>query len=167
MSARELRFTVVGVPVPQGSMKAFVVRRKRDGKMIATLTGDNPNTKGWRQTIAETAARTLQLEENRGIYFTGAVAFEVTFYLPRPAKLLTGKYAGDGVPHLTRPDVSKLLRAAEDALSQVVWGDDAQITELHGRKRYCPIGEHPRADILVRGAVVDVAESPLFAHTGK
>jgi Holliday junction resolvase RusA-like endonuclease len=167
MSARELRFTVVGVPIPQGSMKSFVVRRKRDGKLIATTTADNPLTKGWRQTVAEMAARTLRLEENAGIYFTGAVAFEVTFYLPRPVKLLSGKYAGDGVPHLTRPDLSKLLRAAEDALSQVVWGDDSQITDLHGRKRYCPIGEHPRAEILVRGAVVDVTTSPLFATSGK
>jgi hypothetical protein len=90
----ELRFTVIGVPIPQGSMKSFVVRRKRDGKMIATTTGDNPLTKGWRQVIAETAARELRQAQYRGLYFTGAVEFDVTFWLPRPLKYLSGKYAG-------------------------------------------------------------------------
>jgi Holliday junction resolvase RusA-like endonuclease len=160
-----LRFTVIGVPIPQGSMKSFVVRRKRDGKMIATTTGDNPLTKGWRQVIAETAARELRQAQYRGLYFTGAVEFDVTFWLPRPLKYLSGKYAGAAVPHLTRPDVSKLLRAAEDALSQIVWGDDSQITDLHGRKRYCAYREQPRADILVRGAVLATADPPLFAES--
>lgn len=154
-AARELRFVVVGIPIPQGSMKSFVVKRKRDGKPIAVTTGDNPRTTGWRQTIAEVAARELHKAQNQGLYFTGAVEFDVVFYLPRPQALLTRKRAGDQVPHLTRPDVGKLLRAAEDALSQVVWGDDCQITDLHGRKRYCPVGQHPRAEILVRGATLD------------
>src|SRR5215467_2883757 len=149
---RELRFIVVGVPIPQGSLKSYVVKRKSDGHAVAVTTSDNPKTKGWRQSIADVAARELRAAQNIGIYFTGAVEFDVTFYLPRPQRLMTLKAAGRHDAHLTRPDVGKLLRAAEDALSQVVWTDDAQITDLHGRKRYCAIGDHPRAEILVREA---------------
>jgi Holliday junction resolvase RusA-like endonuclease len=155
---RELRFTVIGVPIPQGSTKSFVVRRKRDGKLAAVTTGDNPQTKGWRQTIAEAAGRALLREHNVGIYFTGAIRFDCVFYLPRPGKYLTVKYAARAVPHLTRPDLSKLLRAAEDALSAVVWGDDSQIVSLRGEKKYCAWGESPRAEIAVRGVLARVAD---------
>lgn len=158
--ARELRFVVTGVPIPQGSLKSFAGRR-RDGTLYAVTTHDNPNTKGWRLLIASAASRALGQAANRGIYFTGAVEFDVTFYLPRPQKFLTRKYAGNTTPHLTAPDLSKLLRAAEDALTQVVWSDDSQVTDLHGRKRYCPVGEHPRAEILVRGALLPIV-APLF-----
>jgi Holliday junction resolvase RusA-like endonuclease len=150
MAGRELRFTVVGEPIPQGSMKSFVVRRKRDGKAIAVTTGDNPKTKGWRQTVAHCAALELQRAEHRGLFFEGSVEFDVTFYLPRPKALLTRSKAGQAVAHTKKPDVGKLARAAEDALSRVVWGDDAQITDLIARKRYCAVGAHPRIDIIVR-----------------
>jgi Holliday junction resolvase RusA-like endonuclease len=141
-------------------MRAHVVRRRRDGRPIATVSHDDARTIPWRQTIADVAARALNAEHNRGIYFTGAVEFDVTFYLPRPVKFLAGKYAADTTPHLTKPDVGKLARAAEDALSRIVWGDDCQVTDLHARKRYCPIGQHPRAEIIVRGATIASLSDP-------
>jgi Holliday junction resolvase RusA-like endonuclease len=147
---KQLRFVVIGEPVPQGSMKSFVVRRKVDGKAMAVTTGDNPRTKGWRQTIAHCAALELQRAENRGLYFEGSVEFEVWFYLPRPQALLTKSKAGKAIAHVKKPDVSKLARAAEDALTRVVWGDDCQVTDLIARKRYTAAGEHPRVEIIVR-----------------
>lgn len=149
---RELRFTVIGEPIPQGSTKSFVVNRKRDGKAVAVTTGDNPRTKGWRQTVANCAAIELLRAQNRGLFFAGAVEFDVTFYLPRPKALLAGRKAVQDVAHTKKPDVSKLARAAEDALTRIVWGDDAQITDLHVRKRYVDAGGHPRAEIIVREA---------------
>jgi Holliday junction resolvase RusA-like endonuclease len=137
-------------------MKSFVVKRKRDGKPIAVTTGDNPKTKGWRQTIANCAALELQRAQHAGLFFDGSVEFEVWFYLPRPQALLTKTKAGKPVAHVKRPDVGKLARAAEDALTAVVWGDDCQITDLIARKRYVAAGEHPRVDIIVRDGPVPV-----------
>jgi crossover junction endodeoxyribonuclease RusA len=148
---RELRIVVVGVPAPQGSMKAFIHKRRVDQKPFAVLTSDNPRTKGWRQTIADVVGRELA-GENRGLFFDGPVLLDVTFYLPRPKDLLTIKKAARAFPHLTKPDLDKLLRAAADSLKHVVWTDDSQITDITTRKRYVTPGEYPRAEITIRDA---------------
>jgi Holliday junction resolvase RusA-like endonuclease len=137
-------------------MKSFVVKRKADGKPIAVTTGDNPRTKGWRQTIANCAALELQRAENRGLFFEGSVELEVWFYLPRPKALLTKTKAPRAIAHVKKPDVSKLVRAAEDALTSIVWGDDCQVTDLLARKRYAAAGEFPRVEIIVREGPVPI-----------
>jgi Holliday junction resolvase RusA-like endonuclease len=149
---RELHLVVVGVPAPQGSMKAFIHKRRRDNKPFAVLTSDNPRTKGWRQTIADVVGRELAGGENGGLFFEGPVLLDVTFYLPRPKDLLTIKKAARPHPHVTKPDLDKLLRAAADSLKHVVWSDDSQITDITTRKRYVAVGDYPRAEITIRDA---------------
>jgi Holliday junction resolvase RusA-like endonuclease len=46
-----------------------------------------------------------------------------------------------------RPDLTKLVRAAEDALKGVVWADDGQVVGQGNRKVY---GEKPGVRICVR-----------------
>jgi Holliday junction resolvase RusA-like endonuclease len=47
----------------------------------------------------------------------------------------------------TRPDALKLARAAEDALTGIIWTDDAVTVDLTIKKRY---GELPGVNITVR-----------------
>jgi Holliday junction resolvase RusA-like endonuclease len=143
---RELNFTVVGVPQTKGSTRAFVPK----GWTRPIITNDNPKAKGWQQTIANCAALELRRAEHAGLVFLAGVAIDVTFYLPRPKKFLVKKWAGIDVPHTTRPDADKMLRVVKDALSKVVWNDDAQVTDVVARKRYCAAGEFPRVVIRVR-----------------
>ena len=143
---RVFSFTVVGVAQTQGSTRAFIPK----GWKRAIITNDNPKTKGWRQTIANCAALEFLRGEQGGRFFAGPVELEVVFYLPRPKTLLTKKLAGVDVPHTKKPDTDKLARACKDALSKVIWHDDSQVTDLIARKRYCGVGEHPRAVITVR-----------------
>lgn len=69
---------------------------------------------------------------------TGPVTLRVTFVRPRPA----GHYGRTGLrpsapAHPTvRPDLTKMLRALEDALTGVVWRDDAQVVHLDVVKAY-------------------------------
>jgi Holliday junction resolvase RusA-like endonuclease len=149
---RELRFVVVGLAQTKGSARSFVITPKGGGKPRAIVTNDNPKAKSWQTTIANCAALELGRAEHRGLHFAGAVALAVTFYLPRPKKFLIRKYAGVPVPHITRPDTDKCLRVVKDALSRVVWNDDAQVTDVVARKRYCAAGEFPRVEICVRDA---------------
>jgi Holliday junction resolvase RusA-like endonuclease len=143
---RTLTFTVIGVAQPQGSTRAFVPK----GWTRPIITTANPKNKGWRDTIASAASFALQTPEHAGRFFAGPVALEVTFYLPRPKALLTKRLARVDVPHTKKPDTDKLVRSTKDALSQVIWHDDSQVTDLVARKRYCAEGEHPRAVITVR-----------------
>ena len=83
----------------------------------------------------------------------GPVGLEATFYLPCP------KSAPKRQPAFPakRPDLDKLVRVVADALSGVLWHDDAQVTALVARKRY--VGRQddagpvkiPRAEITVQG----------------
>lgn len=154
----ELRLVVVGVPAPQGSMRSYVVYRKSDRHPVAVTTSDNPSVKGWRQTIADVAARELARPEFAGLFFEGGVALDVLFVLPRPQALCTRGKILRAFPHLCKPDVDKLTRAAADALTGVLWRDDAQITDLRARKRYAGVDEHPRAEIWIR--VADLEATP-------
>lgn len=157
----ELRLVVVGVAAPQGSMRSYVVYRKSDRQPVAVTTSDNPRVKGWRQTIADVAARELARPEFAGLFFEGGVDLDVLFVLPRPLALCTRSKAGRAFPHLTKPDVDKLTRAAVDALKGVLWRDDSQIVDLRARKRYADAGEHPRAEILIRVAALEATPGGL------
>ena len=146
-----LRFTVPGIAQTKGSLKAFVPK----GWNRAILTNDNPKAKAWASLIRECAATALA-ESKLQPFADGAVILDAWFYLPRPQKFLIAKYAHVDVPHTTRPDADKLLRCCKDALSHVVWHDDSQVIDAYAHKRYCAIGEFPRAEITVRAVTVDL-----------
>lgn len=156
MAVRELAFTVVGLPQAKGSTRSFVVTPKGGGKPRAVTTGDNPKTKGWQQMIANCASIELLRAVNReNRFLTEPVTIEVDFYLPRPQTLLTKSKAAIDVPHTKKPDLDKLARSCKDALTGVVWTDDAQVTHLIARKHYCAAGTFPRAIIRVREAAIE------------
>lgn len=122
-----ITFRVASVPVPKGSMKAFV----RGGRPI--LTSDNKGLKGWEAVVrAQAQAHVRQLEP-------GPMAISLAFALPR-TKSLPKRFER---PHLTKPDLDKLARAVLDALTGVAFQDDAQVTALTCGKRYALEGEQP------------------------
>ena len=113
-----LRFRVLGIPVPQGSTRAFIVR----GKPI--ITSASKGLGAWRNAIAASV-------EGRTVPNGGAFGVTLEFVLPRP-KTLPKKVSH----HIKRPDVDKLCRAALDALTHIVWNDDSQVVYLSVTKTY-------------------------------
>lgn len=83
----------------------------------------------------------------------GPLALVVDFYVPRPKAHIGAKGVKPSAPHYptTRPDITKLLRAVEDAMSGIVYRDDAQIVHQQAMKRY---GEPARCEILVTALAV-------------
>ena len=151
-----IAFTVNGECRPAGSKRAFVLRR-RDGSLvtrtngapIVNVTDDNAKSKGWKQTIgwaAREAAKDAPL-------LRGPLEVEFTFYRPRPnghnGKRGLTKSGRETPFPISRPDALKLARAAEDALSGVLWNDDAQIVTETLRKRW---GEPARVEVMVKEA---------------
>lgn len=126
-------FSVLGTPIPQGSTKAFA-RIGRDGKAHATTTGANAKTKGWRQDVAACA-----LGHAPSTPWTGPVAVEIAFRLPRPASVSAKKRPS----HTVKPDLDKLVRAVSDALTGVLWVDDSQIVSVIATKLYAAGADHP------------------------
>lgn len=137
-----LAFTVIGIAKPAGSKKAFVINGK------ARIT-DASNNKSWRQEVSQAGANAM----NGAPLLLGALEVGMTFIRPRPkGHYGTGRNAGvlrtsAPVWPTTKPDVLKLARLVEDALTGVVWRDDAQIAVEMLFKTY---GEPERVEIHVR-----------------
>lgn len=107
--------------------------------------------KPWRYAVTQAAvsAGVTPLE--------GAIEFEAVFIFPRPrAHYRTNGQLKPAAPthHSVKPDVSKLQRSTEDALSGVAYQDDARIAVAKLSKRYAAPGELPGAIILIRPAKV-------------
>lgn len=110
-----LDFVVYGEARPGGSKKAFVVNNR------AVVTDDAGKTgKAWRRDVQLAAVAALEHAGRAGELLQGPLAVRMTFYR-RPTARAVRDYP------TTRPDVLKLARAIEDALTGVVWADDAQI----------------------------------------
>lgn len=141
-----LRFTVYGVPVSKGNLRAIHMK----GMQYPVVTESNRSTKSWQQLVAEGASRAIQAlpSHDRAVLDTG-VRLTVAFYMPRPKK-----YRKRGVEpaHVKKPDCSKLLRAVEDALTKVAYLDDAQVVDLIVSKRYASVDDAPHVDICVEPA---------------
>jgi len=142
--SRSVTFTVVGIAQPKGSTRAFV-RGTR-----AIITSDNPKVKDWEHGIASTA----RLVARDGL-FVGPVAVRVCFALLRPVSLPRRVVA-----HVRKPDLDKLVRSVGDALTGVLYRDDAQVVELHARKVYAIAGAAPSAVITVRDAAIVEPHNP-------
>jgi Holliday junction resolvase RusA-like endonuclease len=134
---------VTGTPEPQGSSRAFMHK----GRPI--ITSANRKLRPWRARLdasfsARVGDRTPMI---------GPVSVTMTFRMPRP-KSHTGAHgltpSATGAAPDTRPDVDKLARAVNDALTTAgVIYDDSQITRIIAAKRYADPHEHPGVTVAV------------------
>jgi Holliday junction resolvase RusA-like endonuclease len=130
-----ISFTVYGVPQSKGSAKAFIPK----GWSRAIVTTATKGLKAWEQQIAAAA------QAHAGTLMEGAITIHLAFYLPRP-KSLAKKLA----LHTKRPDLDKLIRGATDALTHVLFHDDAQIVSIMASKHYAAsANETPRAEFTL------------------
>jgi len=140
-----IRFTVYGKAEPAGSKKAFAFLGK-DAKAHATVTDDNKNSKGWKSMVAD-AAR----EAYKGPLLDCYLIVTFVFYRPRPKghfnshEGLNAKGRREHSPG-TKPDVLKLARGAEDAITGIIWRDDALICDEHLKKNW---GEPARLEVTI------------------
>jgi len=143
-----ITFTAHGVPQPGGSKRSFPFSR-HDGSLGVRVSDDNPAVAGWKRTVAECA-----LAKVGGGFepLDGPLAVTFAFYLPRPRGHYGKKGLRPSAPSwpTVKPDVLKLARAAEDALTGILWTDDARIVDERLRKHYCDDWREARVDVTVR-----------------
>lgn len=121
-----IQFTVIGTPATAGSKKPFIYKSKKDGKYRASMAPDNKRQKPWMSLVSMTAAEV----HNRPV-LTCPLVLAIDFYFVRPKSHFRadGWLLKKGAPryHVKKPDLCKLIRAVEDALTGIVWRDDSQI----------------------------------------
>lgn len=127
-----VKIQVNGMPGPQGSK-----RHVGNGRMIESSKKVAP----WREAVKEAA---LQATGGVALRLDGPLAVAMRFRLPRPKK--------PKAPRPDRmPDLSKLVRSTEDALTDAgIWADDARVVELRTSKHYVEPGEPCGADVIIQ-----------------
>lgn len=149
-----IEFTAYGLPAPQGSKKYVGHRRnKQTGKELPVLVESSKKVTPWRRVVAQTA-----LTVRPKVLLEGPLVADMVFSMPRPAGHFgTGRNAGRLKPSAplvpsVMPDLSKLARSTEDALTGLVWRDDSLVV-AYGRLAKVYVGADD-PDALDRPGVV-------------
>lgn len=141
-----IRFTIYGKSQTAGSKRAFPFKRK-NGQLGVSVSDDNPKSKAWKSVVSDAALKVAP-----GKLLTCPLSVVLVFYIDRPkGHYGTGRNADKLKPSAPefpakKPDVLKLARAIEDALTGVLWRDDAQIVDEVLCKRF----GKPRCEVTVR-----------------
>ncbi|MFJ6566266.1 RusA family crossover junction endodeoxyribonuclease [Streptomyces sp. NPDC091292] len=150
----DITITVHGAPAPQGSK-----RHVGGGVMIES----SKKVKPWRQDVKAAA-----IEAMPPAPLDGPLAVSMVFTVRhrpggRPTWWPTGTRWSKSFmwrPAST-PDLSKLLRATEDALTGVVWKDDARVVEYVRLAKYYVADKSGGSDVLsTPGCVIRVWRLP-------
>lgn len=123
-----ITFFAPGAPQPKGSTRAFVVGGR------AVITNDARKAKPWAAVV------TLAAREAMGDAqpLVGPVRVTLRFGFARPAGHFGKRGLLPSAPGCmaVKPDVDKLARCTLDALTSVVFSDDARVVALSAEKSY-------------------------------
>ena len=136
-----IAFSAYGTPGPQGSKSYKGSRRTKAGGMAPILVESSKKVKPWREAVAEAATAALYRlapVERLAFPLAGPLRAEMVFTLQAPQRIPAERFV-DGVPYpAAYPDTSKLVRSTEDALTGLIWVDDAQVVVYTLVAKYYP-----------------------------
>jgi len=140
-----VKVTVYGLPAPQGSKRAFVVKGR------AMMVESSKAVKPWRSAVEQAVMLAFPPGGRHDpIICRGPVHLDVTFTMPRP------KSAKTGARPSTRPDLDKLLRSTKDALKTAgVYEDDGRVVSVIAQK-YFVEDQSDEKVLSLPGAVISV-----------
>ena len=136
-----ITFRVYGLPGPQGSKRFVGLSKSGRGVMIESSKAVKP----WREAVKWAAV------ESGARIPEGPLWVSMVFTLPKPKSAPKRRQTFPA----TKPDLSKLVRSTEDALTDAgIWEDDARVVDLRCRKVFPSEGEDalhaPGAIIRIR-----------------
>lgn len=108
-------------PATKGSGRALVFGGR------AVVFNDNPKNKAWAQRVAWIA----KAHRPADAPWVGAVEIALAFRMRKPKSLPKDR----NLPTV-KPDLDKMIRSVKDALTGVLYVDDAQIVQLTASKSY-------------------------------
>jgi Holliday junction resolvase RusA-like endonuclease len=147
-----LRFSVVGTPAPQGSKK-FVGHAKSTGRAI--LVESSKKVRPWRQDVVAEALRVLSMYSTPAPPpFDGPLIVRMVFTLKKPLSAPKKRRIFAD----RKPDLSKLARSTEDALTDAgVLADDARIIEYERLAKVYPGEDHEALNIP--GVMIEIKQA--------
>lgn len=120
-----ISFTVLGIPKPQGSKRAYV--NKHTGRAQLVDQAGAP-LQDWRVDVQQAAIIAM---DGRPPYDC-PIYISLRFHLQRPKSHPKNRQTWPA----TRPDIDKLARAVLDALTHICFHDDGQVVFLSVAKAW-------------------------------
>jgi Holliday junction resolvase RusA-like endonuclease len=137
-----MTITVFGIPAPQGS-KRFLGTKGGKGILVESCKRVRP----WRESVVWAA-------REAGGRVAGPVSVTMVFTLPKPKSAPKKRKTWPD----RKPDLSKLIRSTEDALTDAgVWEDDARVVQCVATKVYPGEGNNALDTPGVRIWITEVA----------
>lgn len=131
----QINIVAYGRPAPQGSKKHV-----GNGRMVEM----SKHVKPWRDDVKAAADRFIESQRVRGqtwVPLDAPLVLRMVFTVPKPASAPKRRRTWPA----TMPDLSKLIRSTEDALTAAgIWRDDARVVEYARAAKVYP-GEDPEA----------------------
>ncbi len=120
-----LSFFVPGHPKPGGSKRGFYIQKLKR----VVITEDCKHSKDWRAVVALKAAEVMAGVMGGRPPLEGPLEVAIRFQVARPQSHFGKRGLKPSAPKLPakKPDLTKLWRSTEDALTGIVWKDDSQI----------------------------------------
>lgn len=135
-----ITITVLGEPSPEGSTRAFYLKKLN---RTVTTHQNQKSLEAWRNRVATEAQRALEGREWTSDC-ASAYIVDVDFVLSRPPSVPEHKR----LHPIVKPDIDKLVRAINDALTGILFIDDCQVVSMKVSKDYSD-DRRPGAYIVV------------------
>lgn len=127
---------VYGNPAPQGSKKFVGVTKAGRGLLVES----SKKVKPWRMDV-KAAAEAVAAHAMHTLPLDGPLVVSMVFTMPKPASAPKRRTTWPD----KKPDLSKLVRSTEDALTDAgLWVDDSRVVEYSRLAKVFP-GEDPQA----------------------
>lgn len=136
-----IRFTVPAVPIAQPRPRAVAFQGK------ARVFGAK---KSHAVHDFKASVRMAFAAEYKGPPLQGPLFVQLVFVMPRPGRLIWKTRPMPREPHVTKPDIDNVGKAAVDALLGVAFRDDSQINRLTIEKWIASGDEQPHTAILIQ-----------------
>jgi Holliday junction resolvase RusA-like endonuclease len=159
-------FFAVGLPSPAGSKNAVPIYKGKGSERhftgrVAVFDAGGQRSKDFRQSVVQAAFTAMQKAGLKP--FTAPLRTSFLFWMPRPANHhRANKRQNELRPdaphwHTNTPDVLKMSRLVEDAMSGIVYVDDKLIAESRLQKIYVG-GEEHGGRSMTTGCSITVTE---------
>jgi len=124
-----IEFEVIGIPMPQGSMKAF-----NAGGHARMKPSGGPGFAAWRNAVSQ-AAKDIAGHADIQAPLDGPLGLSIEFRFPMPASRPKAARAAGRAWKTTSPDTDKLIRCIGDALTAAALiADDARFCAIEAIK---------------------------------
>lgn len=147
---KRIVFTIPASPVAQGRGRAT----HQNG---FTRVYQPVKTTKWQSQVRLFAVDAMKQLDGEPI--TGPCRLTVTFYLPRPGRLISKRKPMPACFADHKPDLDNLVKAILDGVNGVCFADDRQVAEMHARKLYAAGQGHgdtrPRVEVMIEEVVID------------